>query len=229
MALVVLPEGQQRSGKQGGIVWSHNAGGPYVRNRSIPTNPNTARQVAVRNSVRALAIAWDQTLTQAQRDAWDVYAANVSWTNRLGQTITLTGLNHYIRSNTPRLVSGIAAVDVAPVVFELATADLLLSATASEATQDLTIDGDPAGAWIGEAAAWQFYYMGLPQNASRKFFGGPYRFLTAVPGAGPPPFPIVIAASFPFAEGQRIWLRSRVARGDGRLSEFAEVNFLAAA
>lgn len=226
MALVVLPGGEQRSGSIGGQVWSHNPAGPYIRARSIPVNPNTSRQVKVRNAVRSLAIRWQNVLTQAHRDAWDVYAANVSWLNRLGQTITLTGLNHYVRSNTPRRVSNIAAVDAAPVIFNLAQAEANLSATASEATQDLTIDGDLTGPWLGEVDAWQFYYMGLPQNASRKFFGGPYRFLTAVPGAGPPPFPIVIAAQFPFAEGQRIWIRSRVARGDGRLSEFAESNFL---
>lgn len=229
MALVVLPEGQQRSGKQGGIVWSHNRGGPYVRNRAIPTNPNTSRQVAVRNSVRSIAIAWDTVLTQAQRDAWNVYATNVSWTNRLGESTSLTGLNHFIRSNTARVVSGIARVDVAPVIFDIAAADTALAVTASEATQDLTINGDPAALWIGEAAAWCFSYMGLPQNGGIQFFKGPYRFLTATPGAGPPPFPITIAATFPFAAGQRIWVRTRIARGDGRLSEFAEVNFLAAA
>lgn len=225
-ALVVLPEGQQRSGKQGGIVWSHNKGGPYVRNRAIPTNPNTQRQVTVRTATRNLAIAWDVELSQAQRDAWDVYAANVSWLNRLGQSIKLTGLNHFIRSNHPRRTSAIARVDAAPVIFDLAQAENELSSTASEATQDLTIDGDAAGLWIGEANAWQFFYMGIPQNGSRKFFKGPYRFLTATPGAGPPPFPIVIAAAFPFAADQRIWIRSRIARGDGRLSEFAEFNFL---
>lgn len=229
MALVVLPEGQQRSGKQGGIVWSHNRSGAYVRARSIPVNPNTARQVAVRNAVRSISIAWQITLSQAQRDAWDVYADNVTWLNPLGQTIKLTGLNHFIRSNSPRVISGIARIDAAPVIFNIATADLALAATASEATQDYTINGDPAGAWIGEADAWQFYYAGLPQNASRNYFGGPYRFLTAVPGAGPPPFPVVIATGYPFADGQRLWVRSRVARGDGRLSEFAEVNFLGAA
>lgn len=83
--------------------------------------------------------------------------------------------------------------------------------------------------WVGEADAWQFIYQGLPQNSGIKFFGGPYRLLTAIPGAGPPPFPATPAAVFPFAEGQRIWIRSRIARGDGRLSEFAEVNFLGAA
>lgn len=229
MALVLFPEGQQRSGSTGGATFSHNRYGAYIRARSMPVNPNTARQVAVRNAVRALTIAWQVTLTQVQRNAWDVYAANVSWTNKLGQSVNLTGLNHYIRCNTPRLQNGIARVDAAPVIFNLATAELALAATASEATQDLTIDGDAAGAWIGEADAWQFFSMGLPQNAGIGFFGGPFRQVTAVPGAGPPPFPVVIAAAFPFAAGQRIWVRSRIARGDGRLSEFAEINFLGAA
>lgn len=224
---VVLPEGQQRSGSIGGATWSHNRSGPYIRARSIPVNPRTDRQVAVRNAVRSIAIAWQTVLTQVQRDAWNVYAANVDWTDVLGQSISLTGLNHYIRSNTLRVQNGIARVDVAPVIFNLATAELELAATASEGTQDLTIAGDGAAAWVGEADAWQFYSMGLPQNGGIKFFNSPWRFLTAVPGAGPPPFPVVIATGFPFAEGQRLWLRSRIARGDGRLSEFAQVNFLA--
>lgn len=228
MALVVLPEGQQRSGKQGGIVWSHNAGGPYVRNRAIPTNPNTDRQVAVRNAVRALAIAWDTILTQNQRDGWDTYGKNVAWTNRLGQTINLTGLNHFVRSNTPRLVSAFARIDDAPVIFDIAAAEGALAATASEATQELTIDGDAAAPWAGDPGSAQHYYMGLPQNGSRKFFGGPWRFL-GVLCIGPPPFPFVVAAAWPIAEGQRLWLRSRIQRSDGRLSEFAQINFLAAA
>jgi len=229
MALVVLPEGQQRSGKQGGIVWSHNAGGPYVRNRAIPVNPNTDRQVAVRNAVRGLAIHWQITLTQNQRDAWDTYGANVSWTNRLGQTITLSGLNHYIRSNTPRLaIGGLARFDDAPIIFDLAVAEQALSAVGSAATQDLTVDGDPLADWIADPGAAQFYYMGLPQNSSRKYFSGPWRYGT-VACIGPPPFPVTLPAPWPIADGQRIWLRSRVQRSDGRLSEFAQINFLGAA
>lgn len=229
MTLVVLPAGEQRSGSTGGTTWSRNRFGAYTRSRSVPVNPNTARQVLARNAVNSITIAWQNTLTQVQRDAWNVYAANVSWLNALGQSVNLTGLNHFIRSNALRVQNGIARVDVAPVIFNLATAELALSATASEATQDLTIDGNPAGAWIGEPDAWQFFSMGLPQNSGIGFFGGPYRQLTATPGAGPPPFPVVIATAFPFAEGQRLWVRSRIARGDGRLSEFAEVNFLAIA
>lgn len=229
MALIVHPEGTQVSGSIGGTTFSHNRFGAYKRNRSIPVNPNTARQVAVRNAVRAITIAWANTLTQALRDAWQVYAANVPWTNRLGQSVFLTGLNMYVRTNTPRVQNAIPRVDVAPTIFDLATAELELAVTASAATQDLTITGAAGADWVGEADAWQFFFMGRPQNPGIQFFGGPYRQLTAVPGAGPPPFPVVIAAAFPFAEGQRIWVRSRITRGDGRLSEFAEVNFLGAA
>lgn len=228
-ALVVLPEGTQISGSIGGTTWSHNRFGAYKRNRSVPVNPNTARQVAVRNAVRSISIAWDETLSQAQRDAWNVYAANVTWLNKLGQSTNLTGLNHFVRCNTPRVMNAIARVDAAPTQFDLATAELELAVTASEATQDLTINGAAGAAWVGEADAWQFMFMGLPQNGGIGFFGGPYRQVTAVPGAGPPPFPVVIAAAFPFVENQRVWVRTRIARGDGRLSEFAEVNFLAGA
>lgn len=228
MALVVLPEGTQISGSIGGTTWSHNRFGAYKRNRSVPVNPNTARQVAVRNAVTSITIAWQNTLTQAQRDAWNVYAANVTWLNKLGQSVKLTGLNHYVRSNTPRVQNGIPRVDAAPTIFNLATAELGLAVTASEATQQLTIDGVIPADWQ-EPDGWEFVFMGLPQNSGITFFGGPYRQITAIPGAGPPPFPAVVATAFPFAEGQRIWVRTRIARGDGRLSEFAEVNFLAIA
>jgi hypothetical protein len=229
MALVTLPGGEQRSGKIGGQVFSHNRGGPYIRSRGIPVNPQTDRQVAVRTAVRNLAIFWETQLAQAQRDAWDVYAAAVNWVNRLGQSIKLTGMNHFVRCNTQRTISTIARIDQAPAIQDIGDAEDQMACTASEGTQDLTINGNPAAPWLVAADGWQFYYLGIPQNASRKFFGGPYRFVTAVPGAGPPPFPVVIASPWVFQEGQRLWLRSRIQRADGRLSEFAQINFLAAA
>lgn len=231
MALVVLPEGQQRSGSIGGTTWSRNRYGAYIRNRSVPVNPNTDRQVAVRNIVRALTIAWQNVLTQAQRDAWNVYASNVTWLNRLGQSVNLTGLNHYIRSNTPRLQSDSTRVDAGPVVFNLATAELELVVTASEATQQASIAFDNAAAWANESGGHQYVYGGLPQNGGIQFFGGPWRLIGVIDGddVTPPVSPQLEDYPFPFAEGQRLWVRTRVSRLDGRLSEFAQTNFLAGA
>lgn len=228
MALIRYAEGQQRSGSTGATVYSRNRYGAYIRARSVPVNPNTDRQVAVRNAVRALTIAWQNTLTQDQRDAWDVYAANVTWKNAFGDSVNLTGLNHYVRCNTPRLPIARPRIDDAPIIFNLATAEQALSAVASEATQDFVIDGDDAGDWIADPGSVQYYSMGMPQNPSIKFFGGPFRYIGAA-CIGPPPFPITIDTAWPFSEGQRLWLRSRIQRSDGRLSEFAQINFLGAA
>ena len=38
------------SGSLSGVTYSHNRGGAYTRNRSIPVNPNTVQQQAVRNA-----------------------------------------------------------------------------------------------------------------------------------------------------------------------------------
>lgn len=232
MALVVLPEGQQRSGKQGGIVWSRNRAGAYVRNRAVPVNPNSATQVAVRNAVRALTIRWSQTLTQVQRDAWDLYASNVSWTGKLGQSVSLTGLNHYVRSNTEMLRHNGSYIDAAPTIFELATAELALAVTMSAAAQTGDITYDDTADWNSEDGAAQHFYMGAPQDASHTFFKGPFKYWCRILGnsGAPPASPLAgVAVPWPIAQGQRVWVRSRILRADGRLSEFAEVNFLVAA
>lgn len=228
MALIRYAEGQQRSGSIGGSVYSRNRFGAYIRARSIPVNPNTDRQVAVRNAVRALAIGWQTILTQAERDAWAVYAANVTWKNRLSQDVKLTALNQYVRSNTPLLVGAFARIDAAPTIMDLAQAEQSLSAIASEATQLITVTVDVAAPWAIEDNGHEFIYTGLPQNSGVKFFGGPYRYAFVINGqvAVPPVGPFPFASPFPIAEGQRIWIRTRVARADARLSEFAQVNIL---
>lgn len=229
MALIRFAEGQQRSGSIGGTVYSHNRHGAYIRARSVPVNPNTDRQVAIRNSARALAIAWENVLTQAQRDAWETYGANVGWLNRLGDPVHLTGLNHYLRTNTQSIALGKPRMDTAPVIFNLAAAELALGATASEATQQITITYDDTETWANEAGAFQFFQVGMPQNSGIKFFGGPYRYAFLADGATPAVSPAIFTYPWPFAQGQRLWVRSRILRADGRLSEFAVLNFSAAA
>jgi len=228
MALIVHPEGTQVSGSIGGTTFSHNRFGAYKRNRSIPVNPNTTRQAAVRNAVRSLTIAWQTELTEAERAAWETYAANVAWINKLGQSVKLTGLNHYIRTNTTNVSLGFGQIDKAPTIFNIAAAELSLGATGSEATQQLTFTFNDTKAWATEAGSFQHFYVGLPQNAGIKFFGGPYRYVVSVAGVTPAVSPLQATAPFPFAEGQRIWIRSRIMRADGRLSEFAQINFLGA-
>ena len=220
----------QMSGSIGGNTFARNRSGNYVRAKTKPTNPNTALQQAVRASIASLTSTWGAVLTDAQRIAWNLYASNVSMKNRLGEDIFLTGFNHFIRSNAIREAHGIAIIAAGPTTFELPAQDPTFAATASEATQEISIAFDIASAWAVEDGGYLFVFQGSPQNAQRNFFAGPWRFIDSEEGADPGPIvsPLVSAAVFAIADGQRTWFYGRIQRADGRQSEpFREGTFIA--
>lgn len=88
--------GAQLSGSVGGVTAGHNRFGQYLRNRSIPTNPNTPAQSAARSNLTAANAAW-AALSASQRAGWDTYAENSPWTNKFGETVYLTGHQQYVR------------------------------------------------------------------------------------------------------------------------------------
>lgn len=207
-------------GSMAGNVYSRNRYGAYMRARTVPVNPNTARQQAVRASLAFLTNRWSQDLTAAARTAWNLYGASVSVLNKLGESMFLSGFNHYIRSNTIRKVRAGAVKDNGPVIFEIPDADPLFAITASEATQQFTITYDDTLDWDNETDGYLWVFQGSPQNAQRNFFGGPWRFLGQVDGvtAAPVASPLIADATFPIAAGQRQWCYARLSRADGRLS-----------
>lgn len=225
--------GTDLSGKLGGIVASHNAGGVYFRAATIPTNPNTPFQQVVRTAVAALTAAWNDALPQIQRDAWDLYADNVKLTNRIGEQINVSGLAMYVRSNVPRLQTGIVRQDVAPAKFNLGAFGQADAGGATQAGQTVNIDfGDEAtpSLWINIADSFMLVYVSRPQNAGINFFKGPYRFAALVEGDPvPPATPLVVTAPFPFIEGQRLFTRCVVTYADGRLTTDIRSTALAAA
>lgn len=230
MTLVVYPEGVTKSGSGGGTTHSHNRYGAYTRTRTIPVNPNTGRQVQMRNILAALTIFWDLILTAPQRAAWEVYAANVPWLNALGQTVHLTGFNHYLRSNSSRLQNtagcpSVVRVDDAPIIFNLAVPEQALTIVAAEGTQFITASFDDTADWCSETGGFQGFYMGRPQNQSVNFYGGPWRRCGSQCGVdspnGEPSSPHDMPVTFPVAQGEKVWLRSRIGRADARLSVFA--------
>lgn len=211
----------QASGSMRSDTWSHNRFGMYVRNRTTPVNPNTARQVTVRSALTSLTVRWSQTLTAANRTAWNLYAASVVMKNKLGQDVLLTGFNHYLRSNVPRIQAGIAVVDAGPTIFELPDADPTFAISASEATQTIDFTFDNTLPWAAEVGSYMFKFEGSPQNPQRNFFGGPWRYLGNIDGAVVPPSSPDSETPIPFVvtELQRLWCYARIARLDGRISE----------
>lgn len=208
------------SGKLGGIVASHNKGGKYLREFVIPTDPSTPAQNLIRNALANLSNRWENTLTEAQRDGWNDYGANVTVVNRLGDPINLSGINNYVRSNTPRSQIGtLPRVDDAPATYNVGD---FTSPTAifSEAAQTISVSFDTGDDWVSEDDAAMLVYVGRPQNAGVNFFKGPYRLAGSIDGdsAVPPTSPAAIPVPFAFVDGDAMFWYVRVTRADGRLS-----------
>jgi hypothetical protein len=232
MALVKYGGGViQMSGSMAGNTYARNRFGNYVRARTKPINPNSSRQQAVRAAIAYLTDRWSNTLTAVQRAAWNQYGSNVAMKNKLGETVYLTGFNHYIRSNSILKVQGITLINAGPTVFELPAQDTTFAITASEATQVISAAFDDTMDWIDEDDAYLFVFQGTSQNKQRNFFAGPWRYGEKEEGdsVAAPTSPLAVAAVFPFVEGQRTWCYARIARADGRLSEpFTADCFIAA-
>lgn len=212
--------GSELSGSIGGITASHNLGGAYFRNRVVPTNPNTVQQQAIRSSVGQLTSLWLNTLTGAERVAWDLYAANVPLLDALGEPINVSGLNMYVRSNVPRLQAALPRQDAAPSTFNLGDFTAVSVSSLSEATQNVNVEFTEGDDWVTEDNSSLLVWCSRAQNPSINYFKGPYRFSGQVAGevAVPPTTPEAIAPAFAFVAGQLVFFRFAVTRADGRYS-----------
>ena len=210
------------SGSVGGITFSHNRFGQYIRLRSTPVNPATDRQGKIRVSVQDLAQRWSDELTQNQRDQWAVYAAAIVRKNAVGGVIKLTGFNHYIRSNSIRLQNDDNTIGDGPVELTLPGGDPLFVCTVDEAAQQISVVFTPGLDWNDQDFGHMYVFMSIPKAAGVNFVGGPFRLagkFTGINGA-PPASPQVLDAPFPVAEGQVVKCRARISEDDGRLSDY---------
>lgn len=207
------------SGSLAGITMAHNKGGQYLRRRAIPTNPNSPQQSTVRSHLNSLANLWRNTLTDVQRLSWETYAENVTVLNRLGNPIFLTGLNHYIRSNVPRLQAAMTRIDSAPTIYnlgEFTSPTAIYDSLNDEVDLTFTVGDD----WVNEDDAAMLISGSREQNPTINYFKGPYRYADAILGDSitPPTSPYTVAMPFPCVVGNRCFLFIRVTRADGRLS-----------
>jgi hypothetical protein len=214
----------QASGSIGGATFARNRGGLYVRARSVPVNPNTGFQSDVRGYFSNAVGRWNDALTQAQRDGWNLYAEQVPLTDSLGDPRNIGGLPMYIRSNTFRRLLGLPFVDAPPTLFSLPFAGGFAALPLiddgedpSELQADIPASGNE---WLSEVGAAMGIFISRPQNPGVNFYKGPFRFIGSVLGSGTPsdPTPVALPVPFDFQPGQVFFVRYRVTRADGRLS-----------
>lgn len=211
----------QISGSIAGTVFARNRYGNYTRPRTKPVNPNSTLQAQVREALSALAVMWSATLTAAKRSAWNTYAAAVAMKNRLGETIYLTGFNHFIRSNVILSDKGLTVVTDGPTILSLPEKDPTFAVAGDATSQNLSVTFDNTLAWAGEDEGFMFVYMGRPQLVTRNFFNGPWKYADKIDGDSvtPPTSPTTMTAPMTLVEGQKVFCYARIQRADGRLSE----------
>lgn len=215
------------SGSIAGITYSHNKGGMYTRARATPTNPSSPQQLAIRNGLQLTANAWSATLTQAQRDAWEVYAANVPLVNSLGESRNVSGNSMFNRSNTIRSQVGLSIVLAGPTTYTLATLTNP-TVTGVASTGVISIAYTNTDTWAGATGGALLVYTSRPQSVGVKFYKGPYRYAGRINGASTPPTsPGTVTSPFALTAGQKVFVKIRATNADGRLSAAWLGSFLA--
>lgn len=209
------------SGSIAGQVHARNRFGNYIRPRTKPVNPRSDRQSEARVRIQMLAEYWHSAaMSNAERGAWDAYAAAVAMRGRLNATIHLTGYNHFIRSNASLLAAGGAIVEPGPEEQALPEADETLAVAGDNGTQLLSVAFDIAKLWALETGGYLLIEMGMPQLHTRNFFGGPWRVAAAIAGVDTTGVssPQTMVAPFTLTTDQKIWCRASIIRKDGRAS-----------
>lgn len=218
------------SGSLGGLTLSHNAGGIYLRARTMPVNPNSPDQQDIRAALASLVNRWTTVLTAAQRSAWENYAASTPLPGPLGDAREVSGQNMYIRGNVERARMATPLADDAPVIFNLGSFTLLTTPVADVTGQTWKCTYDNTDEWANEDDARMVAYVSRPQNPTINYFSGPFRYAGFVPGNSttPPTPPLSVTLPFTVVADQRVYARMIVTRADGRLSNDQIMNAIAA-
>lgn len=210
------------AGKIAGNVYAKNRAGAYIRAWSKPVNPNSARQVAIRALAGQIGDAWQNTLDATQRAAWNQYASAINMVNRLGEVMQLSGFNHFYRTMAAMVNAALTPVEDAPETMSLAEQDPTLAVVATEDDNNLSISFDTALPWAKETGAALLIYAGKPKRSNVQFFNGPWKYAGKVAGVASTGAvsPAVIACPYELGVAQKEFIRARIVRADGRLSNF---------
>jgi len=145
------------SGSVGGSTYSRNRYGTYIRRRAIPVVSTTPAALAAKARFGAASQAY-QSLSAAQKLAWNTWALTNPVTDRLGDPQALTGHAAFIGSWTRANFSGGTPLDEPPVIAAPAALELLVMfCDIGAGAFELNFTAQPLGAndqlWIYGAVA----------------------------------------------------------------------------
>jgi len=216
-------------GSIGGTTFTRGASGAVARQRVKCINPNSNSQSARRAVVSALSQQWSKLLTPTERADWNAYAAGTNFLNKVGDTIQISGLACYIRSNTLRLQMGLASTALAPITTGQAAGTVaVITATVSDGK--IHIAEPSAGFDKSVAGEYIAVFVAAPMNPGRVSSPRGWKYLTKVTGnVSPPTFPIDVLNAYTHILGQQYGVSMTHLDHDGRVSAPVDVIVAAAA
>jgi len=171
-------------GKMDGIVFSKNQFGGYVRQKVSPVQPRGFRQTLVRERQTTLSKRFSTVITEAQRAAWNGFAAVNPVPDVFGNPQSLTGISSYVRLNQVILNAGGTIIDTPPPDLEVAgLLSMTATASAGAGTLSITFTPTPLGAGL-VLYIWSSEGKGAAVNFFRPFL----RFIGVSPAAPASPF-----------------------------------------
>lgn len=215
MAIIIANE--QRSGSIGNTVYSRNKGGSYVRDRAIPTNPNTPRQMTVRTQFQFLSSNWS-SIFAADRALWEAYAESHPVLNRLGQPIILSGHAMFLRLNFNILDWGGSYITTPPIETAPDGFTAFSASAATTSTVDISFTNTLGG--NERIQLWQSnpHAANSTPNLNQSFFCAWSAAAEVSPWAAP------LAVQVPI--GQWMTVFGRIFAGNGQWSAFSSARWL---
>lgn len=213
------------SGSIGDTVYSRNQYGSYVRARTSPTQPNTAKQTAARTRFSSAVTAWQSTLTATQRQSWADYAAQVPGYDAFGNPQKLSGFQMYLHTRLTIAATGLTPPTTAPIKFRVAQQDPIAAINNANAGAKFALPSfDNSQPWANETGSYLKFDVGMQTSTSINFYAGPWQYVATIAGnsttpPGSPSFISFAGSTYTFTSTMLIRFRLTVIRADGRLSK----------
>lgn len=102
------------SGKKGSSDFSHNKGGPYIKNIVNPDETSSTARARQWSNWADCAAYWSVHISTIRSDLWDQFGSNWKKNESLGRRYVYTGRDAFMAINSTRLLFGLAIIDYPP-------------------------------------------------------------------------------------------------------------------
>lgn len=203
--------GGQIKGSIAGVTFQQGPYGTVARNRTVPVNPNSPGQVGIRGAMAQMSNYWSNTLTSAQRKAWDDYAAQTPLPDRFGQNVPTKGRQMFLRYANAAVYLGGTPIATAPSTPGVAASPSVIYGGIQ--TVGLTVDTINS-TLVGADAI--LFRVGQPVGGARNFYKAPF-FLRGA-AISTTTLPLVLLTPAQCVVGQRYFVAARRFDADGKVS-----------